>query len=82
MSHSRAHIRINTTLEASNFVAQMNTDGTTNKYTIENFDGSHRANARSFLGVLYAMSDYNDEMFLVNETQDGYFPNFIDAYRV
>lgn len=82
MSYSRAHIRINTTLEASKFVAELNTDGTANKYTIESFNGNRRANARSFLGVLYAMSDYNDEMFLVNETQNGYFPNFIDAYRV
>ena len=37
MPHSRAHIRLNTTSEVSAFVAQINTDGTTDKYIIEDF---------------------------------------------
>lgn len=81
MPHTRAHIRLMTTSEASAFVAELNTDGTANKYTVENFDGTHRVNARSLLGVVYALSDYNDNMFLVNETEDGVFPHFIDDYR-
>ena len=81
MTHSRAHIRLSTTAEASAFVAQMNTDGTADKYIIEDFNGTQRANARSLLGVIYALSDFNDEMYLVNTTQDGVFPHFIDAYR-
>ena len=32
MPHSRAHIRLNTTAEASSFVAQINTAGTADKY--------------------------------------------------
>lgn len=81
MPHTRAHIRLMTTAEASAFVASLNTDGAANKYVVENFDGTHRVNARSLLGVVYALSDYNDNMFLVNETEDGVFPHFIDAYR-
>lgn len=81
MPHIRAHIRLNTTAEASAFVSQMNTDGTADKYIVEDFDGKQRANARSLLGVIYALSDFNDNMYLVNETRDGIFPNFIDAYR-
>ena len=81
MPHSRAHIRLNTTAEASSFVAQINTDGTTDKYIIEDFNGTQRANARSLLGVIYALSDFNDEMYLVNMTHDGVYPSFVDAYR-
>lgn len=79
--HSRAHIRFNTTAEATQFVKELNGDGTTNKYVIENFDGDSRVNARSLLGVIYAMTEHYDNMFLVNETSDGYFPLFVDKYR-
>ena len=82
MIHTRTHIRLNTTEDASCFVAQLNTDGTTDKYSIEDFNGIHRANARSLLGVIYAMSDYHDEMYLVNETQNGVYPSFVDTFRV
>lgn len=81
--HSRAHIRFNTTSEANKFVTELNSDGTANKYIIENFDGSSRINARSLLGVLYAMTEHQDEMFVVNETNDGFFPStIIDKYRI
>ena len=81
MPHSRAHIRLSTTADAAAFVSALNTDGTTDKYIIEDFKSVQRANARSLLGVVYALSDYNDQMYLVNETNDGHFPGFIDAYR-
>ena len=81
--HSRAHIRFNTTTEATKFVTELNGDGTANKYMIENFDGSCRINARSLLGVIYAMTEHRDDMFLVNETVDGFFPSaIVDKYRV
>ena len=38
-------------------------------------------NARSFLGVLYMSAEYNDNLFLVNDTEDGKFPFFVDKYR-
>ena len=78
----RAHIRINTTQEATAFVQEMNADGSVNKYIITDASGVYRANARSLLGVLYAMTDFNDEMYLVNETEDGKFPFTVDKYRV
>lgn len=82
MGYIRAHIRLNSVQEASNFVSKMNQDGTANRYIIEDYNGVERANARSLFGVVYALSDYSDEMYLVNETDDGKFPNFIDEYRV
>lgn len=78
----RAHIRFNTTQEASEFVQMLNSDGSVTKYTIMNDTGEYRTNARSLLGVIYAMTDFNDKMYLVNETEDGSFPGYIDKYRV
>ena len=79
--HVRAHIRLDTTDEVVNFVGELNSDGSINKYYLENFNGNCRVNARSFLGVLYMSSEYNDNLFLVNDTEDGKFPFFIDKYR-
>lgn len=80
--YTRAHIRFNTTEEVTKFVTEINSDGTVNKYTIENFNGDLRVNARSLFGIIYAMTEYCDNMYLVNETENGYFPQFVDKYRV
>ena len=82
MAYTRAHIRLNTAKDATMFVAQLNSLGNTDKYIVEDNNGVQRANARSLVGMIYAMSDYNDEMYLVNETNNGDFPSFIDEYRV
>ena len=78
----RAHIRINTPQEAAAFVQKLNSDGTANKYSIIDNTGLYRANARSLIGVIYAMTDFNDSMYFINETEDGVFPSMIDMYRV
>lgn len=78
----RAHIRLNTTREVQNFVASINSDGTAEKYVITDAENHYKADARSMLGVFYAMSEFNDNMYLVNETVDGKFPSSIDQYRV
>ena len=78
----RAHIRLNTPQEASEFVQMINSDGSVTKYTITDASGKYRANARSIIGVFYMMTDFNDEMYLVNETDDGVFPHVFDKYRV
>ena len=82
MGYVRAHIRLNTAAEANDFVAAMNSTGSVDKFIIEDYNRIQRANARSLLGVIYALSDYNDEMYLVNETNDGIFPSCVDKYRV
>ena len=78
----RAHIRFNTTHDATEFVQNLNSDGTANKYTITDDSNTYRTNARSLLGVIYAMTDFNDNMYLINETEDGLFPTFVDNYRI
>ena len=82
MSYIRAHIRVNNPTEAAEFVSKLNSDGSTNSYVIENKDGKHRVNARSLLGVIYACTDYSDSMYLVNDSDDGNFPSFVNDYRV
>lgn len=82
MSYIRAHIRVNNPTEAADFVSKLNSDGSTNSYVIENESGKHRVNARSLLGVIYACTDYSDHMYLVNDSEDGNFPSFVNDYRV
>ena len=79
MPHVRAHIRLNTATEASEFISTLNED----HYILESFDGSIRVNAHSLLGVLYIMTEHADEMFAVNLTNDGIFPSVVfDKYRI
>ena len=82
MPHIRAHIRLNTMEEVRNFVQLINSDGSVNKFMIEDFDGKQRVSARSVMGVLYAMTDFNDNMFFVNDSTEGELPSFIDEYRI
>ena len=82
MGYIRAHIRLNTTAEVTELISMLNSDGTTTRYTIESFDRTQRVNARSMLGVIYAMTDFNDEMYFVNETDPASIPTFLDKYRV
>lgn len=79
MPHSRAHIRLNNQTEAMNFVQILSEHK--DEFSIEDFNGSHRVNAKSILGVMYASMDFNDEMFLVNDS-NGEIPNSIDVFRV
>ena len=82
MPYSRARIRLNGTKDANEFVKTLNSDGTTDKYTIEDFEGKQRVNARSIIGVIYALTEFNDEMYLLCENRDKELPYFIDKYRV
>lgn len=82
MAHVRAQLSLETAREVSNFVKDINSDGSVNKYTLENFDGTLRVSARSLLGAMYASMEFDGKVFLVNETEDGYFPSFVDKYRL
>ena len=77
----RARIRLDTTKEVTAFVQQMNSDGSVMKYVVEDFDGTHRVSARSYLGMIYASAEFGDHIYLVNDTDDGYFPHFVDDFR-
>lgn len=77
--HIRAHIRLMTNEDIAKFMAAIsNLDDT---YSIEDVDGIQRANAKSTLGVMYATCDFGNQLYLVNETNDGHFPSVFDSFR-
>lgn len=82
MEHVRAHIRLTTSEAANEFVSILNSDATTDKYILEDFNSEHRVSARSLIGVIYMTADHNDDTFLVNMSNDGVFPSGIDKFRV
>lgn len=49
------------------------------EYVLEDYCGHLRVNARSITGVLYASRDFED-LYIVNCTNDGEFPSFMDNY--
>ena len=77
----RAKIRLDTNKAVTAFVQAMNSDGTIDKYIVTDFEGVHSVNARSYLGMIYASAEFGDEMYLINLTEDGKFPHFIDEFR-
>lgn len=80
--HSRAQIQLDTMSEVTEFVKAINSTGTIDKYVIENFDGTLKVSARSFLGVMYASAEFGaDGLFLVNMTNDGDIPYSINRFR-
>ena len=76
------NIAIYTVESVDNNQYLLNADGTTNKYTIEDREGKQRVNARSLIGVIYALTEFNDEMYLVNESSDDELSYIFDKYRV
>lgn len=78
--HSRAHIRLTSQAEVMEFIQGLSRYE--DAFSIECRSGLHRANAKSVIGVMYTMFDFPDEMYLVNDTNDGVIPGFVDQYRV
>lgn len=78
-THSRAHIRLENQTDVLNFISTMSKFE--DSFSIENANGSHRVNAKSVIGVMYTMIDFPEELYLVNETNNGFIPAFVDSYR-
>ncbi len=79
-NHIRAHIRLSSQAEVMTFVQGLSKFN--DSFTIENRNGVHRVNAKSVIGVMYTMFDFPEEMYLVNDTRDGFIPSFVDSYRM
>ena len=62
----RKKIELTTIQKVTEFVQEMNQFDPTTTYTIENVDSTHRVNACSYLGMVYAASEFGKEMYLVN----------------
>ena len=76
----RAHIRLTSQAEVMTFIQSLSKFN--DNFTIENRSGVHRVNAKSFIGVMYTMFDFPDEMYLVNDSHDGVIPAFVDQFRM
>lgn len=82
MVHPRAKLLLDTTTRVAEFVKDINSDGSTDRWMVENFDGTLRVNARSFLGMMYASAEWNGEIYLFNDSSENTpIPNFVDKYR-
>ena len=80
MSHVRAQINVTTQTEILKLISNLsNLDDT---FTVENFNGSIRVNARSIMGMLYITAECGYQLYLVNNTHDGVFPALLDELRV
>lgn len=78
-SHVRAKIELSSRENIIDFIYAL-CDGSTDFFSIENFNGTMKVNARSILGMIYAVTEF-DALFLVNDTTDGRFPASIDKFR-
>ena len=76
----RAHIRLSNQAEVMTFIQHLTKFN--DKFSIENRKGTHRVDAKSVIGVMYTMYDFPEEMYLVNDSQDGFIPSFVDSYRM
>jgi len=79
-NRARAHIRLSNQAEVLAFIQGLSKFE--DSFTIESRSGLHRVNAKSVIGVMYTMFDFYDEMYLVNETNDGMMPAFVDQFRM
>ncbi len=80
--HGRTKVCLDRPDDAEKFVKLLNSDGTTDKYVLENFEGNFRVDARSMLGVIYASVEWAGETYLVNVTRDGVYPAGIREFYI
>ena len=51
-------------------------DESKDEFVLINEDESKQSDPKTYIGVIYALSEF-DEIYLVNKTNDGIFPEFI-----
>lgn len=79
-NYIRAEIKLLTQTDIVHFIEKMNQESS-DSYIVESEDRRIRVNARSIIGMLYAATEIGSHIYLVNETNNGVFPNFINEYR-
>lgn len=78
-NYIRAKFNLNTQADAIKFVQMM--CKAEHRFLIEDRNAEQRVDAKSMLGVIYAMSCFGGELYLVNETKSGAFPAGINDFR-
>lgn len=79
---TRAHIRLNSSEDVASFIQGLNEANREDTFALTDGSMKYHVDARSLMGVIYMMTEYNDHCYLINETRDGQFPNCIDKFRV
>jgi hypothetical protein len=74
----RKQLFLNSQYKVLDFIMRMEDEA--DRYVIENKEGYLRVNAHSITGVLYASRDF-DDLYLINSTNDGYFPSFVEEFK-
>lgn len=60
------------------FLATMET--CVDEYSIVDGTGQYRVSAKSYLGLVYALTEFK-EIYLVNNTTPNYFPAVLEEFR-
>lgn len=68
----RKQIRLNTIEDVNRFIEAI--DGTTDEYILQDESGNKTADAHTMMGIIYAASAFDEKVYLVNLSKDGYFP--------
>lgn len=50
------------------------------EFSITTLDGRYNVNAKSYLGVLYALTEFPDKV-LINQTTPNYYPVCLEEFR-
>ena len=61
------------------FVNELNTSSNKDIWHIEDYEGENTMNARSLLGVVYAVDTWS-EVYLVNDTNPNTYLDFMTKY--
>ncbi len=75
----RLRLRILSQDDAVKLVNSLNT--WTDKFVLESIDGTYRVNAKSILGVLYFATERPSDIYIINLTSAGYYPEGVMNFR-
>ena len=84
MSKHRIKIRLDSGEQVKAFVRDVGFDLYPEQWGLENKERTLRIAANSFLGVFYASTEWNGEIYLINFKDKGLnrIPHFIDRYKI
>lgn len=78
----RKRIQLESFADAQNFVKFINDYNSSDEFVLQDKTGGRIADARTIMGVAYAVSEFNKNIYLVNKTNEGRFPEGIDQFRL
>ena len=71
----KIEIKFTSVSEAYEFANRLN-ESSNDDFSLTNEDGSKTVDLRTHMSIIYALSDF-DKIYLINNTNDGVFPEFI-----